>query len=116
MAPWRKGVATAELFQSPPPGAARVKQVVDLIADPTRSHFFNTDCISCHTETRRAIDLLKVKRVAGVDPAVLPKDIWNVRNFGWFPSFPAAQETATRRTGAETAAVLQFIQANGLLK
>jgi hypothetical protein len=112
----RRGAATAELFHSPPPGPARVKQVVDLIADPTRSHFFNTDCVSCHTETRRAIDLLKVKSVPGVDSAVLPKDIWNVRNFGWFPSFPAAQETATRRTGAETAAVLQFIKANGLLK
>jgi hypothetical protein len=112
----RKGAATAELFHSPPPGPGRVKQVVDLIADPTRSHFFNTDCISCHTETRRAIDLLKAKSVAGVDPAVLPKDDWNVRNFGWFPSFPAARETATRRTAAETAAVLQFIKANDLLK
>jgi hypothetical protein len=112
----RKGAATFELFQSPPPPAARVRQVVDLVADPTRSHFFNTDCVSCHTETRRAMDLLHVKSVPGVDNAVLPKDIWNVRNFGWFPSFPAAQETATRRTGAETAAVLQFIKANGLLK
>ena len=112
----RKGAATAELFQTPPPPAARVKQVIDLIDDPTRSHFFNIDCVSCHTETRRAIDLLHVKSVPGVDSAVLPKDVWNVRNFGWFPSFPAAQETATRRTGAETAAVLQFIKANGLLK
>lgn len=87
---------------------ARPIAVHDLMgADPTRSHFFNTDCVSCHTETCRAIDLPHVKSVAGVDNAVLPKDVWNVRNFGWFPSFPAARETA---------AVLQFIKANGLLK
>jgi len=111
----RQGSATAELFVDPPPDAARVKQVVDLIADPTRSHFFNTDCLSCHTETRRAIDLLNAQSFPGLDPSVMPKDIWNVRNFGWFPSFPAAQETATRRTAAETAAVLNFIQVNNLL-
>jgi hypothetical protein len=112
----RKGVATSELFDKPRPDVAKVKQIVDLIADPTRSHFFNTDCISCHTESRRAIDLLKVKSLPGVDKAVLPKDNWNVRNFGWFPSFPAAHETATRRTAAETTAVLQFIKSNHLLK
>ena len=112
----RKGAATAELFNSPPPSDSRVKQVVDLIADPARSHFFNTDCVSCHTETRRAMTMLDETRATGVDPAVLPKNDWNVRNFGWFPSAPAAQETATRRTAAETEAVLQFIEANGLLK
>jgi hypothetical protein len=112
----RKGAATAELFDSPPPSDGRVKQVVDLIADPTRSHFFNTDCVSCHTETRRAMTMLNETRATGVDADVLPKSDWNVRNFGWFPSAPAAQETATRRTAAETEAVLQFIEANGLLK
>jgi hypothetical protein len=112
----RKGAATSELFDSPPPGDGRVKQVVDLIADPARSHFFNTDCVSCHTETRRAMTMLGETRATGVDPAVLPKSDWNVRNFGWFPSAPAAQETATRRTAAETEAVLQFIEANDLLK
>jgi hypothetical protein len=60
--------------------------------------------------------LLNVQSVTGVDPAVLPKDDWNVRNFGWFPSSSGTQETATRRTTAETAAVLQFIEDNDLLK
>jgi len=108
----RSGSSTTELFASPPP-AAKAKQVLDLIADPAKSHFFNTDCISCHTETRRAMDLLPlndIKVVSGIDPAVLPGGDWNVRNFGWSPSGGGqAQATVTRRTAAETAAVVAFI-------
>jgi hypothetical protein len=112
----RKGAATAELFQTPPPAAARVKEVTDLIADPSRSHFFNTDCVSCHTETRRSMSLSEVHSIAGVDDAVLPQNDWNVRNLGWFPSSSVTQETATRRTAAETAAVVDFINNNLLMK
>jgi hypothetical protein len=119
----RKGLATAALFDLgdqpavTPQLVAQVNQTVDLIADPARSHFFNTDCVSCHTDTRRALDLLHATNVPGVDPAVLPKEKWNVRNFGWFPSFlrPGNVEaTATRRTAAETDAVVDFINANAL--
>lgn len=98
---------------------ARVRQTVDLIADPTRSHFFNTDCVSCHTDTRRALDLLGDVEIPGVAKNVLPREKWNVRNFGWFPSFfrkGAVEATATRRTAAETAAVVDFINRNGLAK
>jgi mono/diheme cytochrome c family protein len=120
----RKGLATADLFDlgdrklDNPQDIAKVKQTVDLIADAARSHFFNTDCVSCHTDSRRALDLLEVKTVAGVDPAVVPKEKWNVRNFGWFPSFfrNTVEPTATRRTAAETAAVVTFINNNGLAK
>jgi hypothetical protein len=122
----RKGLATAELFalgDKPlhnPEEIAKVKKTVDLIADPKRSHFFNTDCVSCHTDTRRALELLGERGILGVAAGVLPKDKWNVRNFGWFPGsilHPSPNvATVTRRTAAETAAVLDFINKNGLAK
>ncbi|QGM99696.1 hypothetical protein F7D14_13340 [Methylocystis parvus] len=118
----RKGLATAPLFQmgdapvSDPKKVATIQETVDLVADADRSHFFNTDCVSCHTDTRRAMDLLKKTSVPGVDSAALPKEKWNVRNFGWFPSFfrRTLEPTATRRTASETEAVVKFINANGL--
>jgi hypothetical protein len=108
----RSGSATADLFVDPPPSSSVTKTVLDLIADPTRSHFFNTDCVSCHTETRRAMELLAVKAIPGIDTAVLPGDSWNVRNFGW--SAAPTKATVTRRTAAETAAVVAFINAQVL--
>ena len=122
----RKGLATAGLFAlgdnalKDASKIAQVKQSVDLIADPTRSHFFNTDCVSCHTDTRRTLDLLGEVNIPGVAKNVLPQEKWNVRNFGWFPSFLHPQTpvaaTATRRTAAETKAVVDFINKNGLAK
>lgn len=110
----RSGSATADLFVDSPPSSSATKTVLDLIADPTRSHFFNTDCVSCHTETRRAMELLAVKTIDGIDTAVLPGDSWNVRNFGW--SAAPTRATVTRRTAAETAAVVAFINAQVLGK
>ncbi len=109
-----RGVSTAELF--PDGDAARMREIVAVIADPARAHFFNTDCVSCHTETRREMDILGTDRVdAPVDPSVLPKELWNVRNFGWFPSFLDSDAdvaaTATRRTAAETQEVVNAINA-----
>jgi hypothetical protein len=120
----RKGLATAPLFElgdnkvTDAATIAKIKETVDLVADPARSHFFNTDCVSCHTDTRRALDLLKNPSIPGVDPAVLPKEKWNVRNFGWFPSFfrNTLEATATRRAASETEAVVNFINSNGLAK
>ena len=122
----RKGLATAALFDlgdkevKNPEEVAKVKETVDLIADPTRSHFFNTDCVSCHTDTRRALELLGEREIPGVAAGALPKDKWNARNFGWFPGsilHPSPNvATVTRRTAAETAAVLDFINKNGLAK
>jgi hypothetical protein len=86
-----------------------------VIADPTKSHFFNTDCVSCHTETRRARSLLQANNVPGIDPAVLPKTDWTLRNFGWSPPIEGpVQAVATRRTGAETDAVVAFINSQVL--
>lgn len=107
------GVSTAELF--PNGDAERMREIVSVIADPTRAHFFNTDCVSCHTETRREMDILGTDRVdAPVDPGVLPTELWNVRNFGWFPSFlnGGVFATATRRTAAETEEVVEAINAS----
>jgi hypothetical protein len=115
----RQGISTAELF-SATPTADRLKKIVDRIADPARSHFFNTDCVSCHTETGRRMDLAKdvgldiTEDIKGIDPDALCQPIpspgctWNLRNFGWSPVF-GVQPTVTVRTAAETAAVVKYI-------
>jgi hypothetical protein len=111
----RSGSSTSELFASQPGSPDNVRKILDLIVDPTRSHFFNTDCISCHTETRRAKSLLP--DVSGINPAVVPNTDWNVRNFGWSPPGEGPlQGTVTRRTAAETAAVVAFINSQILNK
>ena len=78
----RNGVATFTVFATPPPSADQTKQILDTIADPTKSFFFNTDCISCHTETRLTMELPNFKGIPGINPAVLHDDPWDVRNFG----------------------------------
>jgi hypothetical protein len=106
----RSGLSTTDLFVNPAPPAEKTRAVLDLIADPARSHFFNTDCISCHTETRRAMDLLQIQSIPGIDPAVLPKGAYTVRNFGWSPpSDGPIQAVVTKRAAAETGAVVAFI-------
>ena len=116
----RHGVATASLFPDPPPSANRTKNVLNVlnvIADPAKSHFFNTDCVSCHTETRRAMELLAPANIPKISAAPLPNGPWNVRNFGWSPLVEGpVHGTVTRRTAAETAAVVDFINANLLAK
>jgi hypothetical protein len=113
--PKRLGVATADVFASPTAPADKAKIILDVIADPSKSHFFNTDCVSCHTETQLTIAVVKPASVPGIDPLALPKDSWNVRNFGWSPA-GGLQATVTRRTAAETTAVLMFINSQVLAK
>jgi hypothetical protein len=98
--------------------------IPDIIADPIRSHFFNTDCLSCHTETRRRIRLklepgkfafIQDGSVPPISEEVLPKHDWNVRNLGWFPPSRfigggPTVPTVTQRTANETAEVVQFIE------
>jgi mono/diheme cytochrome c family protein len=113
----RSGVSTTDLASTPPMTAEQTKALLDVIADPTKSQFFNTDCVSCHTETRRTMELLNVKSIPGIDLAALPNGTWDVRNFGWAPAGSgAAQATATRRTAAETAAVVAYINSEVLAK
>jgi mono/diheme cytochrome c family protein len=113
----RSGVSTSEAFATPAPTTDQTKQILDAVADPTKSFFFNTDCISCHTETRRAMDLLKVTDVPGINKAGLPNGQWDVRNFGWgAEGISGMQATVTRRTANETAAVVKFINSEASQK
>jgi mono/diheme cytochrome c family protein len=113
----RNGVATFTVFATPAPSPDQSKQILDTIADPTKSFFFNTDCVSCHTETRRTMDLLKVTDISGINQATLPNGQWDIRNFGWGDAGTAGmQATVTRRTANETAAVVTFINSQMLDK
>jgi hypothetical protein len=116
----RKGVSTSSLFPDPPPSPNRTRNVLsvlNVIADPAKSHFFNTDCVSCHTETRRAMELLSPQDIPKINAAPLPNGSWNVRNFGWSPLVEGpVHGSVSRRTAAETAAVVDFINAKMLPK
>lgn len=102
----RKGVSTADFLNASGVPEQKVNEIVDLIADPAKAHFFNTDCLSCHTDTRRALERARATTATTITPAVLPKSSWNVRNFGWFPG---DGPTVTRRAATETADVLHFM-------
>jgi len=104
----RQGVSTADLFAKKSPTPDELGAVTATIADPLRSQFFNTDCVSCHTETRLIMSQFKP---VGIDPTVLPASDWVVRNFGWAPTSEGGKPTATRRTEAETHAIVEFLNA-----
>ena len=118
--PQRHGVATASLFPDPPhspKNTRNILSVLNVIADPAKSHFFNTDCVSCHTETRRALELLSPKDIPKIAAAPLPNGSWNVRNFGWSPLVEGPEHgSVSRRAAAETAAVVGFINGKLLQK
>ena len=113
------GVSTAQVFD----GAGDINSIYATIADATASHFFNTDCVSCHTETRKQIDMAgsrpeqrtmmgQIANEADIDVAVLPNGEWNVRAMGWAPvnAFDitdGAHATITRRAATETHEVLE---------
>lgn len=132
----RRGVSTSGLFSAETLNAPAVlgvdasgepvmdetltnADIPDWIANPEKSHFFNTDCLSCHTETTRR-RILKLETgpfafkpaevTSGLDPEVKPRSQWNVRNFGWFQT----RETITQRTANETVEVVHFINASVL--
>jgi hypothetical protein len=108
----RKGVSTSTVFAATAPPADQTKQILDTIADPQKSFFFNTDCISCHTETQRTMTLLHVTDIPGINQAVLPSTQYDVRNFGWGAGKAGIQSTVTRRAANETASVVTFINSN----
>jgi hypothetical protein len=107
----RQGVSTSQIFADTGMPAAQLRSILARIDDPSSSHFFNTDCVSCHTETRLAMERLNLASVPGIDTAALPNGPYNVRNFGWSPPIegPPSRATVTRRTKAETDAVVRFI-------
>lgn len=100
----------------------KIRDIPNIIANPQVSHFFNTDCVSCHTEsTRRANFKLDAGagpfhylRPAGISGPALnllpasPRQSWSTRNFGWFP-LATPKETVTVRTANEAAESAEFI-------
>jgi len=95
------------------------------VEHPRDHHFFDTDCISCHTSTALIVNR-KIPsgpsraRVAKGVTGYAGRDVlqgnpdprfgafgstWNVRNFGYFNGQP----TVSLRTVAETAAVVELI-------
>jgi hypothetical protein len=48
----RIGDATTEVFVNPALPIDKTNEILDVIADPIKSHFFNTDCVSCHVSVR----------------------------------------------------------------
>ena len=127
------GVSTAPLFESnvannleqqlfpgvstAPLSVWKVRDIPDVIANPLIHHTGNTDCVSCHSESTRRVLVSGLKsqpgvafsqpaNIAGLDPAVLPKDNWNVRDFGWGFNFsvePGFHPTITQRASNEAA-------------
>ncbi|MEO1459414.1 MAG: di-heme-cytochrome C peroxidase, partial [Pseudomonadota bacterium] len=122
------GVSTSTIFAAGPNTPEAAAEIGAVIADAGAAHFFNTDCVSCHTETRREIDAAaadgpaKAEAIAlaeHIDPDAMPRgpadsnrrfDRWNVRAFGWYPGFAPegrrAHATVVRRTARETDEVL----------
>ncbi len=128
----KQGVNTAVLFDpdvqlssrhNPSQPRPLLQDIPDIIANPRIAHFFNTDCVSCHSESARRQDLnistkdarFQYQRpvsISGTNTALLPSNQWNVRNFGWFPDFfgtGATVATVTMRTANETAEAVEFI-------
>ncbi|MES2659484.1 MAG: hypothetical protein V4689_12770 [Verrucomicrobiota bacterium] len=132
----RRGVSTAILFSQRTDLTAKAatgggndqanngeivtnRDIVDIIGNPLRSHFFNTDCVSCHTETTRAdirkitsggLSFKKPDTLSNLSVKVLPNGQWNVRNFGWGPG--EGKPTVSRRAFNEMAESAEFINKN----
>ena len=61
------------------------------------------------------MDTLGMTSSPGLSTDVLPNGQYNVRNFGWSPPIEGpVRGTATRRTAAETNAVVTWVNANML--
>jgi hypothetical protein len=91
------------------------------VENPKTGHFFNLDCVSCHTSSARTHDLplgdkaeisarVKVpKNITGyVTKAQAQESSWNVRNFGYFFEKP----TVSGRTVTETVEVVEWFNKN----
>ena len=102
----RKGVATADLMAGAAAPRPQPTEVFDRIANTSQSHFFNTDCISCHTATQMAN-----APVEGISPTVLQAGIYDVHNFGWSTDL-GLKGSVARRTATETADVVAWLNMN----
>lgn len=107
------------LFPNAPdlPGKLKLRHVADFVANSGLRNTGNTDCVSCHTESTRrnnipgltAPEEIAFKHPEGISKvaaAVLPKDKWNVRAFGWGFNFftnTGFKPTVTQRAANEAA-------------
>jgi hypothetical protein len=98
------------------------RDVADMIANPQFHNTANTDCVSCHTETTRrniisgltsqpGVSFQQPAGISKVAAAILPKDKWNLRNFGWGFNFSnkTFTPTVTQRAANEAAESADFI-------
>jgi hypothetical protein len=106
----------------------KLRHVADFVANPMFRNTGNTDCVSCHTETtqRRSVaglvapEGIAFKHPAGISKvaeAVLPKDKWNVRDFGWGFNFfvdKGFRATIAQRAANEAAESADFINKGSL--
>lgn len=101
----------------------KLRDVADRIANPQLHNTATTDCVSCHTETTRrnnitglvsqpGIAFIQPVGISKVAAAMLPKDRWNLRNFGWgfaFSENKTFKPTITQRAANEAAESADFI-------
>lgn len=103
----------------------QIQDIPDIIANPNKAHFFNTDCVSCHSANILSSQLTALgsgkyryklpANISGIDISLLPQSRWNVRNFGWFPPASpnrAAVPTVSIRTANEAAESADYINHN----
>jgi hypothetical protein len=108
----------------------KLRDAADIVANPQMTTTVSTDCVSCHTESTRRNAMGNVKSqpgtafkaaagISGVAAEVLPRDRWNLRNFGWgfnFTGGPGApkgfQPTVSQRAANEAAESADFINKN----
>jgi hypothetical protein len=108
----------------------KVRDTMDIVANPQIATTLTTDCVSCHTESTRRNAMGNVLSqpgtafkpaagISGVAEDVLPKDRWNLRNFGWGFNFTGGrgfpkgfQPTVSQRAANEAAESADYINKN----
>jgi hypothetical protein len=115
-------VSTSPLFDVDSDAlTAEQRKLAFKVEDPNAQHFFNTDCISCHTSSARTHDLalgdkaeisarfpVPANITGYVTKAQAQDDAWNTRNFGYFGEKP----TVSGRTVTETVEVVLWLNKN----
>jgi len=104
----------------------KIRDTMDIVANPQITSTLTTDCVSCHTESTRRNTMGNILSqpgtafkpavgISGVAQDVLPKDRWNLRNFGWgFNFFDGRTFTPTvsQRAANEAAESAGYINKN----
>jgi hypothetical protein len=106
----RQGVATADVMASPGMTAQAKMDIFDRLANTSQSHFFNTDCVSCHTATQMQMTLSLA--VPGIATGSVQNGPYNVRDLGWSVERTPSPPSIARRTQAESADSVAWINAH----